>query len=79
MEEDQVMALKKISIVIEETNSEGHFNVYLAGDIERFSDKTLKDEDYTAAEFWVSNLFAICVDALKKSGAMKKKIPKGHH
>lgn len=73
------MALKKISIVVAETSSDGKFSIYLEGDIERLEDKNLKDSDLTAAEFWAANLFGICVDMLKKSGVVKKRIPKGHH
>jgi len=60
-------------IVIEETGGgkDGdEFNMYLTGDTERLS--TIKDTDeMSPAEFWGSQLFQICQQALVNSGALK--------
>ena len=65
------MALKKISIVIEEDgSSDGKgFKVYLDGDKHEMKGK--KEDEMSPAEFWASKLFMICAHALRTTGAKK--------
>lgn len=72
------MKLRKLMIVIEDTGTENGkgFQVYLTGDVERLSDKSVKHEDYCPAEYWGMSLMSICAQVLEQTGAMKSKVKK---
>lgn len=63
---------KKIMIVVEEDVGGHGFNVYMAGDKERMQ-KGISPDEMSAAEFWGSRLFSICIEAVKQTGAADKK------
>jgi hypothetical protein len=76
------MARKRVAIVFEttddnvvrtENNGQG-FNVFIEG-AERT--KTLPEEAWNAAEFWGMRCFAIIVDLIQKTGALKTTTRKG--
>lgn len=74
------MANRKVMIVIEETgtNNGKGFNIYLAGDIERFK-SPISEKDMTPAEFYGMKLFKICIGALVQIGVIKNVVPPGAH
>lgn len=65
------MKLRKLMIVIEETEeSPGKsFNVYLDGDKERIG--TVQESEMSAAEFWGSKLFISCCAIMSQTGVVK--------
>lgn len=74
------MQKRKLMIVVEDTGSDNGkgFNVYLAGDVERLSDKSIPDDKLCPAEFWASRIFGIAIQLLQATGIVKDiKMPKG--
>lgn len=59
-------------IVIEDVAPDGQFSFYMQGDKERLSDKSVSDNDLTAAEFWGSKMFELCIGFMKSQGLLKK-------
>ena len=68
--------MKKIMIVIEETEQNGGkgFNVYLDGDTKRIG--KIPSDQLSRAEFWGGSLFNICIHALREAGVIKTEQPK---
>jgi hypothetical protein len=60
---------RKLMIVIEETDDQGNFNVYMSGDKERFGH--VPDDQLSAVEYWGRALFSICIGMLKESGVIR--------
>lgn len=67
---------RKIMIVIEEDKGGHGFNVYMAGDKERLQ-QNIPTDQMTAAEFWGSRLFQICVHAVRQAGAVQSETQGG--
>lgn len=61
--------MKKISIVFEETDSEGGFQCYVAG-LDR-DIRDLPDEQLSPAEYWASTMFMLVGQSLQQSGIVQ--------
>jgi len=61
---------KKICIMVEEGHGTDEFKVYMDGDIHRLK-KGIPSDFMTPAEFWATNLFNICLEAMKQAGAIR--------
>jgi len=67
------LLLRKITIVVEEINDQGHFNIRMEGDCDRIG--KVHDHLLSTSEFWAGQLWAQALKMMKALGQIGQAQP----